>query len=331
MEAIVIHSFGGPEVLTLEELEELSPAPDQILVEIRAAGVNPVDTYLRAGTQGYSRSLPFTPGADGAGVVLSVGDGVRFEGRPPVAVADRVYVAGSVSGTYAQQCLCMADQVFPLPETDRAGRDIGFAEGAALWINYGTAYRALFQRGEAVPGDWVLVHGATGGVGVAAIQWAHGRGLRVIGSAGSDRGEKLLSQMGVDLVLSHHDDQRAERVMEATAGRGAELIVEMLANANLERDMEMIAPGGRIVVVGSRGSIEVTPRLIMGKEADVRGLILGGASGPERAEIHAAIRNGLSDGSLRPVIQELLPLAEAPEAHRSVMQDRSHGKIILEP
>jgi NADPH:quinone reductase len=320
MKAIVISEFGAPEVLQVREVDDPWPGAGEVVVRVHAVGVNPVETYQRAGSQGYNRPLPFTPGADGAGVVEAVGDKVDR-----LAAGDRVYTAGSKTGTYAQMALCSSAQIHPLPE------QLSFEEGACLWINYGTAYRALFQRGAARSGERVLIHGATGGVGIAAVQWASYRGLEVYATYGSTEGEGLLADHGVAHRFSHRDGNHATQIFEATGGTGVDLVVEMLANVNLEADLDMLAPGGRVVVVGSRGTIEITPRKLMGREADVRGLMLAGATPEESTEIHAMIAAAGAHGALRPVIQKTLPLAEAPEAHRAVMDDPSHGKIVLLP
>ena len=155
MKAIRMKAFGGPEVLELSDEPNLVPGPGQVLVRLMAAGVNPVETYIRAGTYAKLPPLPYTPGSDGAGVVESVGAGVDARLQP----GQRVWVAGSVSGTYAEQTVCVAGRVFALPD------HVTFEQGAALGIPYSTAYRALFQRGGAKSGETVLVHGATGGVG----------------------------------------------------------------------------------------------------------------------------------------------------------------------
>ena len=320
MQAIVVHEFGGPEVLKLESIPDPVPEAGEVVVRMKAVGINPVETYQRAGSQGYNRPRPFTPGADGAGIVEAVGTGVTH-----VAPGDRVYTAGSLSGTYAELARCTAAQVQPLPEA------LSFEEGACLWINYGTAYRALVQRGSAVAGERVLVHGATGGVGIAAVQWARLRGLRVLATCGSGEGAQLLEAQGVNLRFSHRETDYAGVVLDATDGEGVDLIVEMLANVNLDRDMDMLAKRGRIVIVGSRGSIEVTPRKLMAREADVRGLMLYGASDREVREIHSSIAAAGATGALRPVIQRTLALGEAAEAHRAVMEDPSHGKLVLVP
>lgn len=321
MKAIVIDRFGEPEVMVLKEVPDPRPAAGQVLVRLKAAGVNPVETYQRAGSHGYSsRPLPFTPGADGAGVVEAVGDGAVG-----VRPGDRVYTCGSLTGTYAELCLCAATQVRPLPAA------LSFEQGACLWVNYGTAYRALFQRGAARAGDTALVHGATGGVGVAAVQWARVRGVRVVGTYGSAAGEWLLAAQGIELRFDHKSPGHAQQVLDATGGKGVDVVVEMLANVNLEADLGLLARGGRVVIVGSRGDTQITPRMLMAREADVRGLMLGMASEAEIAEIHAATAAGIESGAIRPVIQKSLPLSQAPAAHRAVMEAPSGGKIVLVP
>src|ERR1700722_10133220 len=192
MKTIIVREFGEPSVLHLEEAPGLKPGPGQVVVKIHAAGVNPVDTYIRAGVYWKKPALPYTPGTDGAGVVLSAGkDATLF--KP----GDRVYLAGSLTGTYAQQALCEEWSVFPLPA------HVSFAQGAAVHVPYATAFRALFHRAHAQAGETVLIHGASGGVGVAAIQLARAAGLRVVGTVGSDRGKKLVATEGAHEVLDH--------------------------------------------------------------------------------------------------------------------------------
>jgi NADPH2:quinone reductase len=320
VKAIRVKEFGGPDVLGIEQVATPHVGPGQVLVRIRATGVNPVETYIRAGTYARLPKLPYTPGNDGAGVVEQIGDSVT-ELKP----GDRVYTAGSVSGTYAEFALCGAEQVHPLPAK------VSFAQGAAIGTPYATAYRALFQRAHATPGETLLVHGASGGVGTAAVQLARARGLCVLGTAGSDEGLKLTREQGAHKVFDHHATERFEQIMQATGGRGVDVILEMLANVNLGKDLTVLAKGGRVVVIGSRGNVEINPRDTMQREADVRGMILPNTPPAELASIHAALVAGLENGSLRPVIGKEFPLTEAAEAHRAVMEPGSFGKIVLLP
>ena len=321
MRAVRVHSFGGPEVLSVEEVPEPVPGPGEVLVRVEAAGVNPVETYVRAGTYRELPALPYTPGSDAGGVIAALGPGAVWRRE----VGQRVYTAGSVTGTYAELAVCKAEHVRALPD------GLSAAQGAALGVPYTTAYRALFQRGGARSGETVLVHGASGGVGLAAVQFAQAAGLTVIGTAGSDAGRALVAAQGAAHVLDHHDPGHLAAVLELTHGRGVDLVVEMLADVNLARDVQVLAMGGRIVVVGSRGTVELAPRDLMEREADVRSMRLPNAGPADLAEAHAAIAAALADGSVRPVVARKLPLAEAPRAHRELVAGPALGKIVLVP
>jgi NADPH2:quinone reductase len=318
MKAIRVHEFGGPEVLRLDEVPTPHPGPGEVLVRIHAAGVNPVETYIRAGTYARLPELPYTPGNDGAGVVEQVGsDASEFK------AGDRVYTAGSLSGTYAELALCKKEQVHPLPG------NVSFAQGAAIGTPYATAYRGLLQRANAKPGETVLVHGASGAVGTAAVQLARADGLRVFGTAGSDQGLSLAREQGAHEMFDHRAPGHFDKIMNATGGRGVDVIVELLANVNLGKDLTILAKGGRVVIIGSRGPVEIDPRDTMQRDADVRGMILPNTPPAELASIHAALVAGLTNGTLRPVIGKEFPLAEATQAHRAVMESRAFGKIVL--
>lgn len=321
MKAIRVQEVGGPEVLLLKEVPDLKPGPGQVVVRIRAAGVNPVETYIRAGTYARKAVLPYTPGTDGAGTIESVGEGAtRF--KP----GDRVYLAGSLSGTYAEQSLCEEWAVFPLPA------HVTFAQGAAMHVPYATAYRALFQIAHARGGDTLLVHGASGGVGIAAVQIARAAGLRVVGTVGSDRGKKLVADEGAHEVINHTSPDHFDQALALTAGRGYDVILEMVANINLGRDLPILAHGGRVVIIGSRkGTPEITPRDIMGKDGAILAMSLWNTTQADMRSIHAALVAGLENRSLRPVIGQEFPLAEAPRAHVAIMEPGAHGKIVLIP
>ncbi len=320
MKAIRVHEFGGPEKLVLEQVPDLRPGPGEVVVRIQAAGVNPVETYIRAGAHMIKPTLPYTPGMDGAGTVLSIGEGVQR-----VKAGERVYTADSISGTYAEQALCREAQVHPLP------KQISFQQGAALGVPYATAVRALFQRAHGLPGESALVHGASGAVGVAAVQLARAHGMLVIGTAGTDRGKQLVREMGAHHVFDHNSPNLPEEVAKVTGGRGVNIILEMLANKNLAKDLAMASARGRIVVIGNRGTIEINPRDAMLKEASILGLILFAASAQELASIHAGLGAALEFGIAKPVIGQEIPLAEARRAHEAVLAPGSYGKIVLVP
>jgi NADPH:quinone reductase len=309
MRAIRVHEFGDPDVMVLEEVPAPHPVGDEILVRVHAVGVNPVETYVRSGAYRNLPVLPYTPGSDAAGI--------------DVAAGTRVYVSGSLSGTYAEYALCRPEEVHPLPA------DISFARGAALGTPYATAFRALFQTGRARPGESVLVHGASGGVGIAVVQFALAAGLAVVGTAGSDAGLHLVKGLGAVRAVDHRDDNHLGLATQAIGGRGFDLIIEHRADLNLARDLTVLGPRGRVVVVGSRGAVQITPRDLMNVDGAILAMLLTNASPAELAEAHRAIAAGLQDGSLRPVVGSKLPLAEAPRAHHNLRERPALGKLVL--
>lgn len=320
MKAIVVHEFGPPEVMTLAEVSLPRPTGRQVLVRIHAVGVNPVETYLRSGTYPVKPSLPYTPGKDASGVVEEVGEYVtKFK------VGDRVYTADTLTGTYAEYSLCEEKDLGRLPD------NVNFEQGAGIWTPYATAYRALFQKAKAATGETLLIHGASGGVGIAALQWAKNAGLKVIGTASSDEGKKLIAEQGADNVVDHSDPSHIAEIKDVTDGQGVDVIIEMLANVNLQIDFDALAMFGRIVVVGNRGSLDFNPRGIMQKDASVYGMALFNSPQVSRDEIHSAIFKGLKNGYIAPVIKRSMPLAEAPKAHREVIEHKALGKLVLIP
>ncbi len=301
-----MHEFGGPEVMKLEDVPDLTAGPGQVVVEVKAVGVNPVESYIRTGTYATKPSLPYTPGNDVAGVVKEVGADVTS-----VKPGDRVYSSLCISGAYAEQALCNALNVHLLPD------NVSFEQGAGVGVPYGTAYRALFQRANAKAGETVLVHGASGGVGIASVQFARAAGLTIIATAGTDSGMALVRQQGAHHVLNHASSGYLDELMSLTQGAGVNIILEMLANKNLASDLNVIARHGRVIVIGNRGTIEINPRGTMAREADIRGVMLFGASPEEFQAIHAAIYAGLEAGTLRPVVGEKFALARCPQGTRS--------------
>ena len=310
MRAIRFHQFGGPEVLRLDEVEEPVAGPGEVVIAVRASGVNPVDTYIRSGIYG-PRPLPFTVGLDPAGVVESVGEGV--EG---VFLGQRVYAAGVKTGAYAEKCLVDATLAFPLPDS------ITFAQAAGINVPYTTAHRALFGRAQAKAGERVLVHGASGGVGIAACQLARASGLHVTGTASTPEGRALILREGAHTALDH----TLEGYLD---GQSFDVIVEMLANVNLARDLTALNRFGRIIIIGNRGTVEINPRETMSRDASILGMTLFNVLPSELQSIHAALYAGLENGTLRTVVGQEFPLAEAAAAQLAVMSPGKLGKIVL--
>ena len=324
MKAIRVAEFGPPSVMKLEEVPAPKPGAGEVVVRARAVGVNPVDTYIRNGAYGKTVLPPYTPGSDAAGTVEAVGAGVTS-----VKPGDRVYTAGTVepgfTGAYAELVLSRERQVHRLP-----GR-LSFSQGAAIHVPYATAWRALFQRARGVPGETVLVHGASGGVGTAGVQIARAHGFTVIGTGGTDAGRELVRTNGAHHVVDHKDPAYADKILALTGGRGVDVILEMLANVNLGKDLTLLAKGGRVVVIGSRGPVEINPRDTMGRDASIHGMALANASEAEIASIHAGLAAGFENGTLTPVVREELPLKDAARAHERVLEAGAYGKIVLVP
>jgi|SRR6516165_10831477 len=320
MKAIRVREFGGPEVLKVEEVPTPKPGPGQVLVRVKAAGVNPYDTYMRNGTYAIKPPLPYTPGSDAAGTVEAIGLDVT-----QVKAGDRVYTAQTLTGAYAENALVLEKQAQPLPSK------LTFSQGAGVWVPYGTAFHALHHATAARAGETLLVHGASGGVGLAAVQMTRAMGLTVFGTAGSEKGLELVKREGAHLVFDHSKPGYQDEILKATNGRGVDLVLEMLANVNLGRDLKLLANRGRVVVIGSRGDVTITPRDLMARRASVHGLMLWTITDAEEREIFAGIITGLENGTLRPVVSKELPLSEAPRAHKEVLQSGATGKIVLVP
>src|SRR5467141_3112419 len=319
MKAILVREFGGLEVLKLGEIPTPTPAAGQVVVLIRASGLNPYDTYMRAGNYAVKPLLPYTPGSDGAGVVEAIGDGVK-----KVKPGDRVYTAKTVTGAYAEYALAL-EQVHTLPDK------ISFGQGAGVWVPYGTAYHALHHSAEAHASETVLVHGASGGVGTAAVQMARAMGLTVFGTAGTQKGLDLVKREGAHKVFDHGKTGYQEEILKATGSRGVDIILEMLANVNLSTDLKLLAKNGRVIIIGNRGEISINPRDLMSRRASARGFTLWAITPAEEAEIHGGLIAGLENGTLRPVVGKELPLAEAARAHKEILEPGAAGKIVLVP
>jgi NADPH2:quinone reductase len=319
MKAIRVHSFGEPDVLKLEEAPAPTPDAGQVVVRVEAVGVNPVETYIRSGKYG-PKKFPFTPGNDAAGVIDALGSGVQH-----LKAGDRVYTDRTVTGSYAEAALCDVNYVHPLPAK------VTFQQGAAVGAPAGAAWRGLFQRGRGLGGETVLIHGATGAVGLSAVQLARAAGMKVIGSASSDKGKKFVLDQGAHHAVGHEITQQPDEVNALTDGKGFDLILEMRADKNLASDLGALAKGGRVVVIGSRGRIEIDPRETMAREADVLGMTIFGATPQEHLAMYSALTAALANQTLRPTVGLELPLSQASRAHQLVIEGDQFGKIVLIP
>ena len=324
MRAIRVESFGGPEVL---KLRDSLPLPEigsrEVLISVKSISINPVDTYIRAGQYSRLPTLPYTPGNDCSGVVEGVGTEVKMF-KP----GDRVYSLRALTGSYSTHAVCDTDYVNLLPDC------LPFQEGSCLGTAYYTAYRAL-TAGSAKPGQLVLVHGASGGVGTACLQLCRLLGIRAVGTAGTGNGEKAAGISGAERVVNHREEGYMDALKELSRSNGGfNVIVENAAHINLDGDLDLVANRGSIVVVGSKGmeSVAVVPRKLMAKQCSITGVMLGSISPTELVQYHAAVRAGVESGVLKPVINRVFELGEAGKAHELIMSGQgAAGQIVLVP
>ena len=324
MKAVQANSFGGPEVLELKDIPTPEPEKNQVRVRLYAAGINPSEAYTRTGTFYFCKpSIPYVPGCDGAGIIDKTGAGVEnlFEGQ-------RVFVAALQAkrntGTYAEYVVCDETAVMPLPE------GISFEQGACVGTPALTAYRALYYKAGIRPGETVLIHGASGAMGTAASQFANAAGLTVFGTCGSAETMPQLYENGVHGAFNHNDRGHFEEILDLTDGKGVDVIIESLANVNLENDASILSMGGRIVVVGNRGTIEFNPRLLMIKDSSVIGMSIYNAEAKEYSGCMRAVLSAMEHGFFRPVVGGRYGLGEAAKAHGDLLGGGfSKGNIIF--
>jgi len=323
LKAVQIKKFGGPEVLETVEIAEPTPSQNEVKVEIYAVGLNPSEAYTITGTYGYKvPDLPYIPGYDATGVIEEVGVGVENLNK-----GDRVLVsafsANRNTGTYAEKIVVDAKNVFKLPD------NISLKNGAALGIPAFTAYRALFQKAKVKAGETVLIHGGSGAVGSMAVQMAKAIGAIVIGTSSTDKGRKAILDIGADYALNHITESTKEELLKCTEDKGPDVIIEMLANANLETDMQVISKYGRIIVVGSRDTIEVNPRHLMTNEAIVTGMTFTYPTKDEMKELHHGVTALLKMGAIHPLIGDEFTLDEPVEAHKALMESSGNGRTVF--
>lgn len=320
MRAVVVSKFGGTEVL---EVRRKVPIPqvgeDEVLVKVAAAGVNPVDTYIRSGNYGNLPVLPYIPGHDICGTIIECGGSVeRFR------EGDRVCSFRTIGGAYAEYAAVKENHLLKLSD----GYDLG--KGAAVGTPFLTAYRALFHNASVKPGQRILIHGASGGVGIPAVQMAVAHGMTVYGTAGTEEGMNLVKKMGAKYVFNHRKEGYGNDIKNVSRGEGMDVIVEMLSNVNLARDLDLVAKHGTILVVGCRDVIEINPRLLMVKESRIQGVMLNAATDEELRESALFIEAGLRSGVLNPVLGPKYSLNDVQQAHEDIIHSLgSKGKMVL--
>jgi NADPH:quinone reductase-like Zn-dependent oxidoreductase len=322
MKAIHVHEFGGPEVMKFEEAEDLTGGPGQILVEVRAAGVNPVDTTFRSGAHPLSKSLklPWTPGIDAAGEVIEVGAGVEgFE------VGDRVFGA-AMTGSYAEKAALNGLRTAHIPS------NLSFEDCASFPVVLYTAFYAVVVKAGIQPGQTFLIHAGAGGVGSMAIQIAKASGARVITTVSSKEKADVAASLGADIIVNYRDEDFADRCAAETGGRGVDAVIEMVAADNFDGSCRALKKGGTMVLLGSgtgknpTGSVNYPP--FYSKDIDVRGMSLFNADSVF-PDMLRQVNHLLEAGKVRPLLGEVIPIAEAARAHEVLMTGKVPGKIVL--
>ncbi|HEY8467715.1 MAG TPA: zinc-binding dehydrogenase [Solirubrobacterales bacterium] len=342
MRAVVVTRNGGPEVLRVEERPDPVPGPGELRIEVRAAGVNFADLMARAGTYPDAPPLPAVVGYEVAGVVDSVGEGVE-----EFAPGDRVLAATRFGG-YASLVVVPVGSVVALPES------MGFEQGAAVPVNYATAYAAAIHMGGLREGEKILIHAAAGGVGIAAIQLARHVGAEIFGTASASKHEAIRAQ-GCHHPIDYHRVDFAEEVMRLTGGEGVDVVLDAIGPTSFRRSYRVLRQGGRLIMFGL-AETQTGPRrdvgalvkglarmplatmpwwkslAMMNENKGVFGLnVLKWWDREGLARLLPPLRELLAAGKLEPVVAATFPFEEAAEAHRYLAERRNIGKVVLTP
>lgn len=324
MKAVRYHAYGGPEVLRWEDVPDPAPGPGDVLIEVKAAGVNFADLMRRSGRYHFKIDFPAMLGTEAAGTVLRTGDEVKG-----FAPGDRVFCRTSAAGCQAEMVAAPAGEFFAMP----AGTS--FMDAAAIPVIFLTAYHMLKTLGPLRPGETVLVHAAASGVGTVAVQMAKALGARVFATASTEEKLDLARRLGADECINYEKQDFVDEVMRRTGGAGVDRVLECVGGEVLVRSIAALAPGGRLLIYGrASGSLPaVRPDEFFAKNLHVIGLNIGGK--PWTQDMHrAALEDCMSliaGGRVKPVISAVLPMARVAEAHEYLANRRTMGKVVLVP
>jgi NADPH:quinone reductase-like Zn-dependent oxidoreductase len=323
--AVRIHEDGGPEVLSYEQVADPEPGPGEVLVSLRAAGLNHLDVWVRKGLP--SAPKPRILGADGAGVVAALGDGVdgfeiddRVVVNPGIVHDRKITVIGEhTDGTYCELKALPAGQLYPLADS------LSFEEGAAFPLTFETAYRMLVTKAAVREGEWVLIWGIGGGVALAAFELCRALGARTVVTSSSPEKLERARNLGADVAVSHSDGDVVQAVKDATGGRGADVVVETVGEATWERSLAAAAQEGRVVVCGATSGHSPPARLyrLWWKQLVIYGSTMG--MPPDFEGAYELIRAGRA----RVHVDSVFPLAEAAKAHERLESGAQFGKVVL--
>ncbi|KAJ1523448.1 hypothetical protein ONE63_001305 [Megalurothrips usitatus] len=319
MRAVQIQKFGGPEVLQVDHVQVPEEKDHEVLVQVKCCGINPIDVYIREGGFAVLPPLPLILGKEVSGTVIKKGkDVTKFK------EGDRVYCCLPWNGGYAENVVCSEDHTFLLSEK------LSFPQGAGMYVPYFTAYRALVIKCKMQAGENILIHGASGAVGIAAVQLAKNRGLCVVGTAGTEAGLEVVRKAGADYVFNHREADHLKRAYETTDGKGFDVLLENMAHINLGKDLMVLSQQARLAVVGSRDEVKVIPRHLIYTEAMVVGIKLLANTKEEMQEMGNALYEGANAGWVNPIIDQEFDFDSAKEAHSLILSNRgARGKLVF--
>lgn len=315
LKSIRLHEFGGPEVLKLEDVDDPKPGTGQALVRVYAAAVNPTDLTSRRGGAPVAPPLPMSLGRDASGVVEAIGSGVKT-----VKSGDKVIVRGG-SSNYSELVAVAEEDLYPVPD------GVGPIDAASIGVTYSTAWDAVVNKAQAGSGDWVLVQGASGGVGVAAVQIAKAMGARVIGTASTEEKRAWAMAQGADHMVDYTAADWPQQVKALTGDKGVNAVIDGVGGESFIRAFEAVAPGANICVFGASGGREVTFNLttLFRNRVHLHGC---GGTGCTREDFEKLL-GMFTTGKLKTTVETVLPLAEAAQAHQMIQDRKVIGKIVL--
>jgi len=328
MKAVEITQPGGPDVLKLVDRPDPVPAADEVLIKVSAAGVNRPDLMQREGHYPPPKGASDLPGLEVAGVIAALGPGQpRSASGRLWQVGDKVCALLS-GGGYAERCVAPGVQCLPVP------RGMPIVDAAALPETYFTVWTNVFDRGRLAAGEWLLVHGGTSGIGTTAIQLAAARGARVLATAGTDEKCRACEALGAAAAINYRNTDFVAGVKDATAGRGVDVILDIVGGSYTTRNLECLARDGRLVQIGLMGGADtaLSLRPILLRRLTITGSTLRIRTPEEKGAIAAALEREvwpLLPSRCKPVIARTFPLAEAAEAHRALEAGHVIGKIVL--
>jgi NADPH2:quinone reductase len=324
MKALICRAYGPPENLSVQDMPDLQPGPGEVVVRVRAAGVNFPDALIVQNLYQFKPTPPFSPGGETAGEVLAVGEGVKR-----VKVGDRV-IALTIWGGFAEQVLAKQQQVIPMPE------GLSFEVAGSLLLTYGTCLHALRDRAQLQPGQTVLVLGAAGGIGIATIELAKAMGARVIAAASTAEKLATCRAQGADEVINYREQNLRDEVKRLTGGRGVDVVMDPVGGDYAELALRSMAWRGRYLVVGfTDGQIPRLPlNLVLLKGCAIVGVFWGDFIQREPQAAQVDLRDlieMLAKGQIKPLISGRYSLQEAPQAILELSQRRAQGKLIVLP